>query len=201
MFLSVVHIYPQSLWWRNMGPMNYRVTVAAILASTTYWTGSTEFDKAAVFQYCVEKTVKLQYFTTWNFKLKLAVTRKLGENCLLMTNFVINLLQTLIRKRNVPGSESCDLVSFAQTCAWALSVAPPSSGRGRRRSVCHSSPSHSSHPPPVANEKTQVNFAARNGGHFQVARKLQLHLLLSGRLRASQSWRNRSLETFRYHLS
>lgn len=31
--------------------MNYRVTVAAILASATYQGGSTEFDKAAAFQY------------------------------------------------------------------------------------------------------------------------------------------------------
>ena len=31
--------------------MNYRVTVAAILASATYYRESTEFDKAAVFLY------------------------------------------------------------------------------------------------------------------------------------------------------
>lgn len=31
--------------------MNYRVTVAATLASTTYEGGSTEFDKAADFQF------------------------------------------------------------------------------------------------------------------------------------------------------
>lgn len=30
--------------------MNYRVSVAAILASAAYWKGSTEFDTAAVFQ-------------------------------------------------------------------------------------------------------------------------------------------------------
>ena len=51
MFLSVVHIYPQNPQWRNVGPMNYRVTVAAILASATYYRESTEFDKAAVFLY------------------------------------------------------------------------------------------------------------------------------------------------------
>lgn len=31
--------------------MNYRFTVAAILASVTYYIGSTEFDKAADFLY------------------------------------------------------------------------------------------------------------------------------------------------------
>lgn len=51
MFLSVVHIYPQNPRWRNVGPMNYRFTVAAILASATYYRGSTEFDKTAVFLY------------------------------------------------------------------------------------------------------------------------------------------------------
>lgn len=48
--LSAAHIYPQNPWRINVRPMNYRITVAAILAGVTYEGGNTEFDKAADFQ-------------------------------------------------------------------------------------------------------------------------------------------------------
>lgn len=99
---------------------------------------------------------------------------------------------------NGPGSESCGLVSFAQICAWAPFVAPLSSGHGQRRSACRSTPSHSSHPLPVANKKNKFNYRAGSGGHFQ---KLLVQLIPSGHPHASQSWQTRSLETFRCHLS
>ena len=40
--LSVVQIYPQHPWKSYMRPMNYRFTVAAILASAVHFRGSTE---------------------------------------------------------------------------------------------------------------------------------------------------------------
>lgn len=45
--LSVVQMYPLHPCKRDVGPMNYRFTVAAILASAVHCGGSTEFDKAA----------------------------------------------------------------------------------------------------------------------------------------------------------
>ena len=60
-----------------------------------------------------------------------------------------------ITKWDRPGSESCGLVSFARICAWAQSVAPPSSGRGQRRWACRSTPSRSSHPLPETNNITK----------------------------------------------
>lgn len=56
---------------------------------------------------------------------------------------------------NWPGSGSCGPVSFAQTCAWAPPVAPPSSVRGQRKWASHSSLCRSSRPQPAANKKSK----------------------------------------------
>lgn len=50
---------------------------------------------------------------------------------------------------NKPGIWSCDLVSSAQTCASARSVARPSSVHGPHKPVCHSVLYHSCHPRPT----------------------------------------------------
>ena len=82
----------------------------------------------------------------------------------------------VLENETVPGSESCDLASFAQTCASAPSVARPSSGRGRRRSVFRSSPCRSSHPPPTVTKKTTSTLWPEMGEHFLVVRKKLVHL-------------------------
>ena len=54
-----------------------------------------------------------------------------------------------VQKINQPGIWSCDLVSFAQICAWVRSGAPLSSVRDPHTLACHSVLYHSCHRQPT----------------------------------------------------
>lgn len=84
MFLSAAHFYPQDPRWRKVGPMNYSVTVAAILASAAHQGGSTEFDKAAVSgQTCQEETNLVASHAVLLHLLKFALQLSLSLHLLL----------------------------------------------------------------------------------------------------------------------
>lgn len=84
MFLSAAHFYPQDPRWRKVGPMNYSVTVAAILASAAHQRGSTEFDKAAVSgQTCQEETNLVASHAVLLHLLKFALQLSLSLHLLL----------------------------------------------------------------------------------------------------------------------
>lgn len=62
--MSAVEHYSQNPLSRDVGPMNYSVTVAAILASAVHIKGGTEFDKAAMPKMVVSyRTDLVQTFT------------------------------------------------------------------------------------------------------------------------------------------